>query len=235
LIVSVLDEWHPVTSDIGLIQAPVEQIRTSFLNWRRALGEHHEEREVHHGLSHALDHLAPLSSGKRRRLFLATRSGWTAQFQSGIQGSDPFPVMSHFAKQLGVLAMRICSTPSSAIYPATIWEVYAPAHLGGDTLGYRRSLAAANDGGRWIFEESGEPFPFEQEQQYALPRKRDRFTRRLLAHYAAEFDVFPFDDDFYLVDAKQPGILLERPAWANEPPEFSLEEVKRGLPWKGKR
>jgi hypothetical protein len=65
--------------------------------------------------------------------------------------------MSYLAKRMGLLPMRVCRSPERAIYPATMWEVYAPGSLGGcPPLGYRRSVAAANDGGRWMFEESGE-------------------------------------------------------------------------------
>jgi hypothetical protein len=96
-----------------------------------------------------------------------------------------------FARRLGVLAMRICSTPASEMYPATIWEVYAPPHLGGGALGYRRTVCAMNDGGRWVFEESGEPYPFEDLDKYELPRKRDRFTREMLIHYLERTRIGP--------------------------------------------
>ena len=76
--------------------------------------------------------------------------------------------MSYLAERMSVLAMRVCCTPDRAKYPATIWEVYAPESLGGcPPLGYRRSLAAANDGDRWVFDESGERYPFEQIERYA--------------------------------------------------------------------
>jgi hypothetical protein len=228
----IIDDWEPVTSDMGLIQAPLGRLRAAFLEWQAGLGQVHEEWQIKSGLADALERLAPLSAGEKRRLFIETRSGWTAQFQSGIQGSDPFPVMSLFAQKLGVLAMRICSAPLSKMYPATIWEVYAPPHLGGGTLGYRRSVCAANDGGRWIFEASGEPYPFEELDKYELGRKRDRFTREMLIRYLEHFSLRPFEDEFYVVDAERPALLLQRPRWQTEPSEFSLEQVKAGAPWK---
>src|SRR5436305_11629065 len=90
-----------------------------------------------------------------RRLFVDTRSDWVAGFQNGIQGSDPFPAMSYLATRMEVLAMRVCATADLAKYPSVIWEVYAPESLGGKApLGYRRCICAANDGGRWVFDES---------------------------------------------------------------------------------
>ena len=57
---------------------------------------------------------------------------------------------------MNVLSMRVCATPLAATWPAIIWEVYAPEFLGGKPpLNYRRSIAASNDGGRWVFKESG--------------------------------------------------------------------------------
>ena len=35
-----------------------------------------------------------------------------------------------------------------------------------------RSIAAANDGGRWVFEVFGKPYPFEDQEQYRQRLKR---------------------------------------------------------------
>src|SRR5262249_7227536 len=151
----------------------------------------------------------------------ATSSDWTAYFQSGIAGSDPAPAMHVLSQRLDVLAMRVCSAHPSAKYPAVIWEVYAPATLGGGPRGYRRSIAAANDGGHWVFEQSGDPFPFERTDCYDVPRKRDRFPPGLLAEYLQHFGLMPFDDDFYIVTSSRPALLLERQRpWSRPSPEF---------------
>ena len=89
-----------------------------------------------------------------------------------------------------------------------------------------------NDGGRWVFEQSGEPYPFEKLDAYERSRKRDRFTRELLEEYLQHFGIRPFADDFFVVTATGPAILLERPPWPNEPPDFTLDEVIAGVPWK---
>lgn len=160
--------------------------------------------------------------------------GWTALFQSGISGSDPFPATSMLAtKLLKVLGMRICVAPPKATWPAVIWEVYAPHELGGDSpLGYRRSIAAMNDGGRWVFETSGQPYPFEQLASYSLPRKRDRFTRDMLLEYVSHFGLSPLSDSFYPVSSGQPAVVLQRAnRWDKAPPEFTLEQVVAGMPW----
>jgi hypothetical protein len=171
---------------------------------------------------------------KKRALWVPTRAGWTAYFASGIQGSDPFSVVSHLARELRVFAMRICSTPSLVPYPANIWEVYAPEELGGSQpLGYRRSIAAANDGGRWTFQQSGEPFEFEEPSAYGAARKRDRFTRERFKTYLASFGLDPFDEEFYCVASSSPAVVATRIAhWERPPVEFTLAEVRDGAPWR---
>ncbi len=47
------------------------------------------------------------------------------------------------------------------LYGAAILEVYGPHQT--DWLNYLRTLDAANDGGRWGFGQSGEPFPLARE------------------------------------------------------------------------
>jgi hypothetical protein len=57
-----------------------------------------------------------------------------------------------------VTALRACVTPPNARYQGVILEVYDTPQAGGDADGYRRSIAAVNDGGRWVFHQSGTPF-----------------------------------------------------------------------------
>lgn len=116
---SLLDQWHPVISDMGLVNAS------------------------------------------------PSRTTGSNAFASGIQGSDPFPVVSQLAR------------PSR--YAPSIWERYAPDELGGaPPRGYRRSIASANDGGRWIFDQSGEPYPFEEIGAYSSLSKREHRCRSSL-------------------------------------------------------
>jgi hypothetical protein len=230
----LIERWHPVTRDMGLINAPVSRVVSEMVAWHSSLGTAYTRREIASSFADALEMLPPLSMEKRRLLLVPTNSEWTALFQSGIAGSDPTPPMSVLSKRLDTLAMRVCCSPPGAKWHSVIWEVYAPAELGGSApLGYRRTLAAANDGGRWVFEESGPRYPFEKPGQYQLPRKRDRFTRELLVEYLRQFGLAPLADAFYDVSATRPAVLLEsQRRWHHLPPEFTLEEAAAGLPWK---
>jgi hypothetical protein len=50
-------------------------------------------------------------------------------------------------------------------YGSVMLGVYGPERPG-KSSNTVRALAAANDGGRWVFEQSGESFPFEQVEKY---------------------------------------------------------------------
>jgi hypothetical protein len=227
---SVIDTWHPVTKDFGVIEAPLAMVLEGLLDWHACIGIRYRRREIDGGLGAALEALLPLCHAKQRKLLTSTASQWTAFFQNGIDGSDPTPVMSLLARKLEVTAMRICSTPPSAMWPATIWEVYASGY---EPLGYRRSVCVSNDGGKWVFYQSGEPFAFEEVEAYDRKRKRDRFTRELLLKYLSHFQLRPFDDDFYRIERSQPAILLDNGA-GHGLPEFTLEEAVAGVPWQRK-
>jgi hypothetical protein len=230
--VSLFERWHPVTRDFGLIRTPVHRLVSELEAWHGSFGTTYGRSEITSSFGDALKALVPLSQSKMRRLFVATRSDWTACFQNGVQGSDPFPAMSYLSQRMGVLAMRVCSTPEALADPANIWEVYAPASLGGDKLGYRRTVAAAKDGDRWVFEQSGERYPFEQAARYAAPRYRDRFKRDMLCDYLREFGVTSLDDPFMSVSAETPAVILQQITNVQTMPEFTLEQVVAGEPWR---
>jgi hypothetical protein len=231
-MLSLLAKWNPVAHDFGLIRAPLDRVLAELQSWHSSLGIEYSRTEITSSLGDAFDSLLPLANSKMRRLFVATRSDWIGCFQNGIQGSDPFPAMSYLATRMGVLAMRVCSTADTAKYPAVIWEVYAPESLGGKPpLGYRRSIAAMKDGGRWTFEESGERFPFEQVGRYEERRKRDRFTREMLRDYSREFGIELFSDEFFRVDAASLAVRLQQRTKVWHTPKFTLEQVVAGVPW----
>jgi len=224
---NIIESWHPVTKDFGVIEAPLAVVVEALLDWHASIGIRYRRREINGGIGAAFESLLPLCNAMQRKLLTSTASQWTAFFQNGIAGSDPTPAMSFLAKKLHVTAMRICSTPPRAMWPATIWEVYAPGY---EPLGYRRSVCVSSDGGKWVFDQSGEPFGFEEVEAYDRKRKRDRFTRELLLKYLSHFELRPFDEDFYRVDSSHPAVLLDNGA-GHGLKEFTLEEVVAGAPW----
>lgn len=84
-------------------------------------------------------------------------------------------------------------------YPGRIVEVHDAE---GNTI---RSIACMDDGGTWVFETTGKPYPVEATFDYAALRKRDRFTSDNLAHLLSAVGPGPLTEQLFL-DA--PGFVL---------------------------
>lgn len=221
----MLERWSPVTDDFAIVNAPIDRAVAAYAAWMTRLGRAFRSMSVEGGIDGAFASLAPLSTSKTRKLFIGAGSDWTAFFQNGIDGSDPIAGGHQLAKELGVIGMRICVTPEDNLWQAVMWEVYAPPRLGGDEFSHRRALAAANDGGRWIFHSSGAPFPFEQQRRYIAPRKRDRFDRQLLYAYLRASAVNPFDSGILVVSPDRPAVRLETNSDGFAAQEYSFAEA----------
>ncbi|HVA92603.1 MAG TPA: hypothetical protein VNL71_22505 [Chloroflexota bacterium] len=150
-------------------------------------------------------------------MFVPTASTWTAYFDNGHLGTDVFPVISLFAQQLQCRGMHVVAVQDTMKrrtagvekrYGAMILEVYGPHQT--EWLNFIRAIVAMNDGGRWTFDEVGQPFPFEEVDRYASPRIRDRFTFDMLERYVRELGLFPFEERFYAASAENPAILIEK-------------------------
>jgi hypothetical protein len=83
-----------------------------------------------------------------------------------------------------------------------------------------------------VFEESGDRFPFEEVERYTLRRKRDRFTREMLARYLHHFGIELFTGASLCVDATTPAVRLQQVTKISSSPEFTLDQVTAGLPWR---
>ena len=209
---ATLDKWWPVTYDFGLIRAPVETALERRLQMYLDHGSNDCTRQdLNQSLELCFKTLEPLSFQHTKELYLSTRFGWTAFFKNGTRGSDPFLPMLQLSKALGVCAMRICITPAKSTYPGVIWEVYDTEENGGNARGYRRSIAAANDGGRWVFETSGDPFSFEELDRYTVRKKRDRFPADLLWKYLREMGIPRISDSDFMVGNACKGGIIARP------------------------
>ena len=124
----------------------------------------------------------------------------------------------------------IRKTPSGELgrFGATMFEVYGRDSVSHSLLNIRRSVCAANDGGRWVFDANGVAFEFEQPERYKARRIRDRFTPELLEEYLAHLGIRVFEPDFY--ESPQPAILVseEGPSGSGFV-EYSLDEARLGF------
>jgi hypothetical protein len=229
------DRWAPVTSTMGFLELGAEQAAQAFATWQRGLmtprGITVEVRPVSGTLEQVLSSLLPLTSGERRRhLFIPTRSAWTAYVADQWTGTDAASPMSVMARRLGIRCLRVVAVPHTlrgdqGRYGAVMLDVFGPEQPGKPT-NYVRAVEVANDGGRWVFEQEGEPFPFEQVEKYQARRVRDRFTFEMLKDYLRHLGLAPFEEDFYLPPGSRAWLIQKTGPVTTVGREYTLEEAR---------
>lgn len=126
--------------------------------------------------------VALLSPGSDVTRYLCVPVGeWTALLSNGPLGTDVGTLPSYAARELGCRAMRVVSVEDTAASPARVLEVFGPE--GDPPLAIERSIVAAIDGSRWVFETSGQAYPFEDQSAYARRIKSSRFTADMVYDY----------------------------------------------------
>lgn len=233
------DRYAPITSEIEFLECDAKTAAYAFQEWQHPIqsgrGVRLNRRDIVGDLPTKIENLLPLTSHEARRfLFVPTGGKWTAYLENGWQGTDVSAV-SYLSRKMGCRAIRAVSiphtlrkTPTGELgrYGATILEVYAADSSGCSFLNIRRSISAANDGGRWRFDANGEPpLEFEQLEQYKARRIRDRFTPEMLDEYLRNFGIQFFSPNFY--EVPQPAYLItkEGPCAAGMK-EYSLDEAR---------
>ncbi|KFE63560.1 hypothetical protein [Hyalangium minutum] len=229
------DRWAPVTSEMGFLELGAEQAAQAFATWQRGLATSRgftiEVLPVAGPLEPALSHLLPLSGGEtQRRLFIPTRSAWTAYVTNQWTGTDAASAMSVMARRLSIRGLRVVAVPHTlrgdrGRYGAVMLDVFGPQQPG-KLNNYVRAVEVANDGGHWVFEQSGEPFPFEQVKQYQARRVRDRFTFEMLKDYLRHLGLSPFEEDFYLPSGSCAWLVQKTGPFTPTGPEYTLEEAR---------
>lgn len=211
------DRWAPVTSEMGFLEADAEHAARAFASWQAGLmaprGITVEVHPVSGLLEQVLSSLLPLTSPETLRdLFIPTRSSWTAYVENGWGGTDAASAMPYMARTLGCRALRVVAVPNTfqknkGRYGAVMLEVYGPHRT--DWINTVRAVSALNDGGTWVFDQLGQPFPFEKVEQYQARRVKDRFTFDMLKEYLGHLGLSPFEADFYLPEGA-PAWLVEK-------------------------
>ena len=228
------DRWAPITSEMGFLELEAEQTARAFTAWEAGLqaprGISVEARRVSGSLEQVLSSLLPISTPEtQRNLFIPTRSSWTAYVENGWGGTDAASPMRHMARTLGCRGLRVVAVPNTirrdkGRYGAVMLEVYGPHQT--HWLNHVRTLYASNDGGRWVFGQSGEPFPFEQPERYQAKRVRDRFTFEMLKDYLHHLGLSPFEEDFYLPQGSSAWLVERKGPVSPRHKDFTLAQAR---------
>jgi hypothetical protein len=230
------DRWAPVTSTMGFLELGAEQAAQAFATWQSGLmtprGITVEVLPVAGPLEQVLSSLLPLTDGEtQRHLFIPTRSAWTAYVENGWTGTDAASPMRVMVRRLSIRCLRVVAVPHTlrrhggGRYGAVMLDVYGPKQPG--TLhNYVRALGASNDGGRWVFSNVGEPFPFEQVERYQARRVRDRFSFEMLKDYLRHLGLSPFEEDFYMPPGSRAWLVQKTGPFTTAGREYTLEEAR---------
>jgi hypothetical protein len=175
----------PVTETAGYFEAPAPALAEWLVD---GLGRPWTSRACSAGtleeLVALLEPRVPLS-----RYLLVPNRTWTVILNNGPGGTDLGVLPWQSTRDLGCRAVgATAALAESNLYPATMLELYDPG-VTDNPLFCRRTIVAADDGGRWTFSETGERFAFEDPSAYRRRLIRDRFTPEMLARYLFELGV----------------------------------------------
>jgi hypothetical protein len=199
-------QFAPITSSIGLLRAPLDESVKAFTEWMGGVltryGQYLRTSSFECGFDQAMERLLPLATVvPTRYILIKLGDEWTAFFDNGHRGTDPDGILAVLSGTLLTTGLRLTLVPNTmtsdpskpGMYGGTIFFAFE-----GRTAS-QRSIAWLNDGGRWVFEQSGEPYAFEDLAAYENKRISQRFSPELLKRYARELvGVDPFSDAAYL-------------------------------------
>jgi hypothetical protein len=191
--VDVLTFAHRLTSGYGLVHMPF----ADFAPWLDQVPPAPSQvwsftRPVN--AADALDRLAPLSHPARRHLILPLATDWCAVVDNKRDGPDFADLQRYLERHCDAPTIRVIdqqgtTTIANGYRERMRWEAHIVEIRGPSTC---RSIACANDGGRWIFETSGDPLPIESTFPYDARRKPDRFGTEQLADVLTYLGARPF-------------------------------------------
>lgn len=238
---------HPLLlQGYGLVEAPFDRVVAGLVAVRRADESRAVLQELAPSAARTVDFLDRRTS-VTTRLAIVEHRGWTAVVTNQRNGSDFNDEQGWASQAVGARTIRVVdsvarwwrrgSRRERLGYEARMFDLRGPD---GVTV---RSIACADDGGRWIFETSGAPLPVEATFAYDAARKKDRFTRRNLHELLRSLGAAPLTEEAFLAAPRFALIAVEiaNAAWRArvEANACTLEEAdnpafgyyQRGLTW----
>ena len=204
------EQFAPITSSVGFIGRPLDEVAAEMIAWRQRLHE-----KVHHvtldgSLVDLLGRLEPLVVGSRpRQLLVSIGEQWTAYFDcGGHAGTDSASVVPVMAKFLDCFTIATDDSPHvpKLRFGSVAFSLFGPTEP--KRHNHIRTVQAAFDT-RWVFIAEGELQPFEEPEHYTARRIRDRFTSEMLERYCQAMGVDIFNANAYGPNA----VLLEHPLY----------------------
>jgi hypothetical protein len=185
----------PLGLTVSFLRARFDTVRSALLTWRRDELHQTVEETGPIGFPECTKSLDPLEAPWTVEV-LVDSGEWTTYLNNGIDGGDPTASAPYLATRLAcdcVVSMH--APPYASGHAATQLWLIGPG--GKPPLMHRRTISAYAEDGRWSWETSGEPQPWERVERYAARQVRDRFDRQLLVEYLAAIGIRVDDASFY--------------------------------------
>ena len=225
------DEFAPITSSIGFLASPLDEVADGLQRWRAEIHGSAERIPVDGGLIENVHRLEPLTGGVcPRELLVATSNPeWTAVFDCGVDGGDQVTTVGYLARTLHVQGVVVTAIPDRIAdgqradrYGALQFELFAPIMT--EFLNYLRTVSLVREGTRWRFDASGTVRAYEDVSAYQARKIRERFTLEMLQKYAMSLGIDVFNESFY----PGPSCLVVNPAMPpNDGLSLSLADTRR--------
>lgn len=192
--------FAPLTHSIAFLNTPPRKLARALVSFFNRVHNGGKATRLHGTLSENLMQLQPLVIGSRPRILLTstTTEEWTAMFDGHALGQGVDDIASYMAEILKIRGYGFANFPPAASTGKALggrqFHMLGPE----ERLGLVRTIdLIENNPGRWHFETSGTPQPYEDLKAYTKRRKTERFTEDMLVNYAAAVGLHPWDETFY--------------------------------------
>ena len=202
-----LYRYAPTTNSMAFFNIPYDELVDFIVQWERERDKYREvpvqKTDIGGTWEQRLNSLLPLNRSKV--MISETQSQWCAYVDNGMRGTDIYSDPSYLCQRLGVHEVAITMVRDiPKIKPGSTQFSYSDGSKAKKIVsetGYYYEVPgryiAAHRESRWEFVEQGEPFPFEEVEQYQARRIKDRLTPEMVERYCGHLGIDLFNPDFY--------------------------------------
>jgi hypothetical protein len=222
------ERFAPVTTTIGFLELPFDEVVEGLAAWRRRLNGQITVTPIAGGFPASIHALEPLAVGTGpRELLISTHSGWTAYVSNDALGTDE-GATAYLSRTLGCTGVIVSARPETPGVPGKIpprhkwlhWTLFGPLQT--QFINYVRTVAVTYDNG-WHFHAIGTEQDYEEVERYSLRTRRDRFTSEMLERYCQAIGIDVFNADWY---GPRCTMVERQITYANKLTFLTLEETQ---------
>ena len=197
-----LKRCAPVTTSFSIVFASFDEVRDHWLAWHRRgwtpYGFNIPDQRFNHALDTKLDALLPLD--RKARLITETRDGRIAIFSNHLNGGDGSTDADYLATHYKRQRVRVVMAEDRPKMGSLGSTQFGWADWGTKIdhwVGHAFRYVGATKESRWVWDDGGEPFVWEEVEAYKEKRIRDRLTPEMVERYCAHLGIDLFDPDYY--------------------------------------